>query len=63
VNETRALASFAARTRFADLPRPLVDNLKLTVLDTFAAGFVGSLQPWAQRILAVVRSAGRPTPS
>jgi 2-methylcitrate dehydratase PrpD len=60
VNETRALASFVARTRFADLPRPLVDNLKLTVLDTLAAGFVGSVQPWAQRIVAVVRALGGP---
>jgi 2-methylcitrate dehydratase PrpD len=60
VNETRALASFVARTRFADLPRPLVDNLKLTVLDTLAAAFVGSVQPWARRILTVVRALGGP---
>jgi 2-methylcitrate dehydratase PrpD len=60
VNETRALAGFVARTRFADLPRPLVDNLRLTVLDTLAAGFVGSVQPWAQRILSVVRALGGP---
>ncbi len=60
MNETRTLAEFVARTRFADLPRALVDNLQLTVLDTLAAGFVGSVQPWAQRILAVVRALGGP---
>jgi 2-methylcitrate dehydratase PrpD len=60
VNETRTLARFVAQTRFADLPRSLVDNCKLTVLDTFAAGFVGAVQPWAQRIVAVVRALGGP---
>ena len=58
MNETRTLARFVAQTQFGDLPQPLVDNLRLTVLDTFAAGFVGSLQPWAQRIVAVVRALG-----
>ena len=52
MNETRTLARFVAQTRFDDLPTGLVDNLKLTVLDTFAAGFVGALRPWAQRIVA-----------
>jgi 2-methylcitrate dehydratase PrpD len=60
MNETRTLARFVAQTRFTDLPRGLVDNCKLTVLDTFAAGFVGAVQPWAQRIVAVVRALGGP---
>ena len=60
MNETRTLARFVAQTQFDDLPTGLVDNLKLTVLDTFAAGFVGALQPWAQRIVAVVRALGGP---
>src|SRR5262245_7904743 len=34
MNETRTLARFAAQTKFTDLPRSLVDNLKITVLDT-----------------------------
>jgi 2-methylcitrate dehydratase PrpD len=58
VNETRALARFVAQTRFADLPGPLVENLRLTVLDTLAAAFVGSVQPWARRIVAVARALG-----
>ena len=55
VSATRALARFAAGTRFADLPPGLVEDLKLTVLDTLAAAFVGSVQPWARRILEVFR--------
>ena len=60
MNETQALARFVAQTQFTDLPRRLVDNLKIAVLDTFGAGFVGALQPWAQRIVAVVRALGGP---
>jgi 2-methylcitrate dehydratase PrpD len=60
MNETRTLARFVAETRFDALPRGLVDNLKLTVLDTFAAAFVGAMQPWTRRILAVVRALGGP---
>jgi len=58
MNETRTLARFVRETRFADLPRGLVDNCKITVLDALGAGFVGALQPWAQRILAVIRALG-----
>jgi 2-methylcitrate dehydratase PrpD len=60
MNETRTLARFVAQTRFDDLPASVVDDCKLTVLDTFAAGFVGAVQPWAQRIVAVVRALGGP---
>ena len=58
MNETRALARFVAQTRFTDLPRGLVDNCKITVLDAIGAGFVGAVQPWARRIVAVVRALG-----
>ena len=58
MNETRTLAQFVARTRFGDLPRRLVDNLKIGLLDTLGAAFVGSVQPWAQRIVAVAQALG-----
>ena len=58
MNETRALARFAAQTKFTHLPRSLVDNLEITVLDTIGAAFVGSLQPWARRILTVAQGLG-----
>jgi 2-methylcitrate dehydratase PrpD len=60
MNETRTLARFVAETRFDDLPRGLVGNLKLTVLDTFAAAFVGGMQPWTRRIVKVVQALGGP---
>ena len=58
MNETRTLARFVAETTFADLSRRLVENLKITVLDTFGAALVGTRQPWAQRIVAVGRALG-----
>jgi 2-methylcitrate dehydratase PrpD len=58
MDETRTLARFVAGTRFTDLPRPLVENCKITVLDAIGAGFVGALQPWARRIVTVVQSLG-----
>jgi 2-methylcitrate dehydratase PrpD len=58
MNETRMLAQFVAQTRFGDLPRQLVDNLKIALLDTIGAAFVGSVQPWAQRIVAVAQALG-----
>jgi 2-methylcitrate dehydratase PrpD len=58
MNETRTLARFVALTRFTDLPRNLVDNCKITVLDAIGAGFVGTVQPWAQRIVSVIRALG-----
>ncbi|PWU21392.1 MAG: hypothetical protein C5B48_11355, partial [Candidatus Rokuibacteriota bacterium] len=58
MNETRELARFAAETRFDDLPKSLVENCKITVLDALGAGFVGSVQPWAQRIVEVIRTLG-----
>jgi 2-methylcitrate dehydratase PrpD len=58
MGETRTLARFVVDTRFADLPRRLVDNCKIAVLDALGAGFVGSVQPWTTRILSVVRALG-----
>ena len=58
MNETRALAGFVAETQFADLPGGLVENCKIAVLDALGAGFVGTRQPWAQRIVAVVHDLG-----
>jgi 2-methylcitrate dehydratase PrpD len=58
MNETRTLARFVAETTFADLPRRLVENLKIAVIDTFGAALVGTRQPWARRIVAVVKTLG-----
>ena len=51
MHKTRTLAQFVAPIQFADLPSSLIDECKIAVLDTFAAGFVGALQPWARRLV------------
>jgi 2-methylcitrate dehydratase PrpD len=58
MHETRALAQFVAQIQFTDLPPGLVDDCKIAVLDTFGAGFVGTAQPWAQRVIELVRELG-----
>jgi 2-methylcitrate dehydratase PrpD len=58
MHETRTLAQFVVQTQFTDLPPSLIDECKIAVLDTFAAGFVGTLQPWAQRVIELVRVLG-----
>ena len=58
MHETCALAQFVAQTQYTDVPASLVDDCKIMVLDTFGAGFVGAMQPWAQRAVDVVRACG-----
>lgn len=58
MHETQTLAKFAAQTAFTDLPPSLVDDCKMTVLDTLAAAFVGAAQPWAQSVVEMVRGLG-----
>jgi 2-methylcitrate dehydratase PrpD len=58
MHETRTLARFVVQTQFTDLPSSLVEECKITVLDTVAAGFIGSMQPWARRVVEMVRELG-----
>lgn len=58
MHETQALAQFVAATQFADLPPKLVDDCKINVLDTCAAAFIGTAQPWARMVVAMVRELG-----
>ena len=55
---TQTLATFVAETRYADLPASLVAELKIAALDAFAAAFVGSSLPWAQRVVEMVHELG-----
>jgi 2-methylcitrate dehydratase PrpD len=55
---TQALATFVAETSYADLPKSLVDECKIATLDVFAAAFVGSSLPWAQRVVEMVHELG-----
>jgi 2-methylcitrate dehydratase PrpD len=58
MHETRTLAQFVAATRVADLPPSLIDDLKIIVLDTFGASFIGTAQPWARIVASMVQQLG-----
>ena len=58
MDETRVLAEFVDATEYTDLPASLVDDLKIIVLDTFAAAFIGTAQPWARMVIEMVRELG-----
>jgi 2-methylcitrate dehydratase PrpD len=60
MHETRTLAQFVAQTQFTDMPASLVQDCKIMVLDALGAGFVGSMQPWAQQAVAMVRELSGP---
>jgi 2-methylcitrate dehydratase PrpD len=58
MHETRTLAQFVTKTQFVDLPHSLIEDLKIIVLDTFAAAFVGTVQPRARMVVEMVRALG-----
>ncbi|HZM47495.1 MAG TPA: MmgE/PrpD family protein [Burkholderiales bacterium] len=58
MQETQTLAKFVADTGYADLPASLIAECKIATLDVFAAAFVGSSLPWAQRVVEMVRELG-----
>jgi 2-methylcitrate dehydratase PrpD len=58
MHETRALAQFVVNLQFADLPPRLTEDLKIIVLDAFAAGIIGTAQPWARMVVELVHELG-----
>jgi len=44
MNESRQIARFVYATRDAGIPASITDEFKIFVLDTIAAGFIGSVQ-------------------
>ena len=58
MNETHELVNFVANTRFEDLPPDVINKAKGYVLDNFACGLVGSVQPWSKMVAEMVREAG-----
>ncbi len=49
--QTAALASFAARLRFADLPADVVEKAKICFRDALACCLFGVTQPWTQMLI------------
>jgi 2-methylcitrate dehydratase PrpD len=58
MDETRTLARFVAATQFAHLPASMIEDLKIMVLDTLGAGCIGTAQPWARMVVAMVYELG-----
>ncbi len=58
MHETRTLAQFVTIARFSDLPPGLVEDLKIITLDTLAAAFIGTTQPWARMVVELVHELG-----
>jgi 2-methylcitrate dehydratase PrpD len=58
MNETKQLAQFVHQTRYEDIPSAIIDQFKIFVLDTIAAGFIGSMQPWTRKLTGMVQSLG-----
>ncbi|MBI4082184.1 MAG: MmgE/PrpD family protein [Candidatus Lambdaproteobacteria bacterium] len=51
---TRGLAEYIAASRYDALPRPIVEHVKLLVLDALGVGLLGSTLPWSERLRATV---------
>jgi 2-methylcitrate dehydratase PrpD len=58
MNETREIAKFVHRTKYEDLPSEVASDFKIFVLDTLAAGLIGSIQPSAKLVIEMVRGLG-----
>lgn len=62
MGESRELAEFVAAATYDDLPADLAERMKTYVLDTLAAGFVGSKLPWSQIVYGIERDNGSTGP-
>ena len=58
MNETKQIAQFVRETNYEEIPAAIVNQFKIFVLDTIAAGFIGSLQPWTKKLVGVVHGLG-----
>jgi aconitate decarboxylase len=57
---TRGLSEFVADLKFEDIPRDVVDRMKLLVLDTIGAGLLGAGMPWSVRMRKTVEDMEAP---
>lgn len=55
---TAALAEFAATLDYDNIPSPVIERIKLCLLDTFGCGLFGSTLPWAAVVADFARDLG-----
>jgi 2-methylcitrate dehydratase PrpD len=58
MHETVQIAEFVHATKYDSLPSSLIASFKIFVLDTLAAGFLGSVLPWAKNVSELVQDLG-----
>ena len=57
-NATRDLARFAAALRYEDLPREVVERIKLSVLDSIGCCLFGATLPWTRKVVDLAMAEG-----
>jgi len=55
---TRALAQFAATLTYDKIPPPVIENIKLCLLDTFGCGLFGSTLVWSRIVADFAQDLG-----
>jgi 2-methylcitrate dehydratase PrpD len=55
---TRDLARFGARLRYEDLPKEVVQRVKLCVLDHIGCALYGATLPWTRKVAALALAEG-----
>jgi hypothetical protein len=55
---TRELASFAARTGFADIPSEVIERIKLSLIDGLGVCLHGATLPWTRKVCDLVLEEG-----
>ena len=58
VEFTRELARFAAELTYNKIPTPVIERIKLCLLDSFGCGLFGSTLPWTKIVAEFVRDQG-----
>lgn len=55
---SEALAGFIAETEYADIPKKVIDNTKLCVLDTLSCALLGARSRWADVLKSYLTQVG-----
>lgn len=57
-NATRDLARFGAALRYEDLPKEVVERIRLCVLDAFGCMLYGATLPWTRKVAELAMAEG-----
>jgi 2-methylcitrate dehydratase PrpD len=55
---TKRLASFVSNLKYSDLPKTVVDHMKLCLIDTIGCGLFGSTLPWGKILAKFAKDLG-----